>query len=180
MSLTTRMRVAWSALDTLPFMAETRWLSEPEQRAWRAFIAAQRVVNARIESQLQRDAGMPHTYYEILVRLSDAPGGRLRMSELAVATLGSRSRLSHAVARLESNGWVRREGVEDDRRGQVAILTGAGTEILREAAPGHVEAVRSNVFDALTTEQVESLYDVCAALARHTGDTYDSEQWEAT
>ena len=70
------------------------------------------------------------------------PAARLRMSELAVATLGSRSRLSHAVARLESNGWVRREGVEDDRRGQVAILTAAGPATLREAAPGHVEAVR--------------------------------------
>ncbi len=160
-------------------MAETRWLSESEQRAWRAFIAAQRVVNTRIESQLQRDAGMPHTYYEILVRLNDAPGGRLRMSELAVATLGSRSRLSHAVARLESNGWVRREGVEDDRRGQVAIITEAGLATLRDAAPGHVEAVRAFVFDALTPEQVASLYDVCAALVKHSGGSYDSEQWEA-
>lgn len=159
-------------------MAEPRWLDDQEQRAWRAFIAAQRVVNSRIEQQLQRDAGMPHTYFEILVRLSEAPDGRLRMSELAVATLGSRSRLSHAVNRLEGVGWVRREGVEADRRGQVAIITEDGREKLRETAPGHVETVRQAVFDALTSEQVDQLLAICASLARHSGGTYDSDIWE--
>jgi DNA-binding MarR family transcriptional regulator len=160
-------------------MAEPRWLDEKEQQAWRAFIAAQRVVNARIEQQLQRDAGMPHTYFEILVRLSDADDGRLRMSELALSTLGSRSRLSHAVNRLEQVGWVRREGVESDRRGQVAIITEAGRQKLKETAPGHVETVRQVVFDALTDEQVDQLHDICATLARHSGGTYDSAVWES-
>jgi DNA-binding MarR family transcriptional regulator len=160
-------------------MAEPRWLDEKEQRAWRAFIAAQRVVNGRIEQQLQRDAGMPHTYFEILVRLSDASDGRLRMSELALSTQGSRSRLSHAVNRLEQVGWVRREGVESDRRGQVAILTEEGRQKLKDTAPGHVETVRQAVFDALSSEQVEQLRDICATLARHSGGTYDSAIWEA-
>jgi DNA-binding MarR family transcriptional regulator len=159
-------------------MAEPRWLDEKEQQAWRAFIAAQRVVNGRIEQQLQRDAGMPHTYFEILVRLAEASGGRLRMSELALSTLGSRSRLSHAVNRLEKVGWVRREGIESDRRGQVAILTDEGRQKLKETAPGHVETVRQAVFDALTEEQVGQLHDICAALARHSGGTYDSAIWE--
>jgi len=159
-------------------MAEPRWLDDREQQAWRAFIAAQRVVNAKIEQQLQRDAGMPHTYYEILVRLSDAADGRLRMSELAVSTLGSRSRLSHAVNRLEKVGWVRREGIESDRRGQVAILTEEGRRKLKETAPGHVETVRAAVFDALSKEQVEQLRDICAALTRHSGGSYDSAIWE--
>ncbi|MEV0283293.1 MULTISPECIES: MarR family transcriptional regulator [unclassified Kribbella] len=159
-------------------MAEPRWLNEKEQHAWRAFIAAQRVVNTRIEQQLQRDAGIPHTYYEILVRLSEAPDGRLRMSELAVATQGSRSRLSHAVNRLEQAGWVRREGIESDRRGQVAIMTDLGRQKLVETAPGHVEEVRKAIFDALDDDQVEHLYDICATLARHSGDTVDRAAWE--
>lgn len=159
-------------------MAEPRWLDDREQQAWRAFIAAQRVVNSRIEQQLQRDAGMPHTYFEILVRLSDAEDGRLRMSELAVSTLGSRSRLSHAVNRLEQVGWVRREGIESDRRGQVAIITEDGRQKLRETAPGHVETVRAAVFDALSEEQVEQLHEICSALAKHSGGTYDQEIWE--
>jgi DNA-binding MarR family transcriptional regulator len=141
-------------------------------------VAAQKVINSRIEQQLQHDSGMPHTYYEILVRLNEADGGRLRMSELAIATLGSRSRLSHAVARLESNGWVRREGVQSDRRGQFAIITDAGIDTLREAAPGHVEAVRQAVFDPLSEEQIRHLYDICATLAGHNGGTYDRERWE--
>jgi DNA-binding MarR family transcriptional regulator len=161
-------------------MVEPRWLDQQESHAWRAYIAAQRVVSSRIEQQLQRDAGIPHTYYEILVRLSEAPGNRLRMSELAVATLGSRSRLSHAVNRLEQNGWVKREGIESDRRGQVAILTEVGRQKLVDTAPGHVEEVRRAIFDALTPEQVEHLYDVCATLARHSGDTVDRAAWERT
>jgi len=159
-------------------MAEPRWLNEQEQQAWRAFIAAQRVVNTRIEQQLQRDAGIPHTYYEILVRLSEAPDGRLRMSGLAVATQGSRSRLSHAVNRLEQAGWVRREGIESDRRGQVAIITDLGRQKLVETAPGHVEEVRKSVFDALTEDQIDHLHDICATLARHSGDTVDRAAWE--
>lgn len=160
-------------------MAEPRWLDDHEQRAWRAFIAAQRVVNSRIEQQLQRDAGMPHTYFEILVRLSEAKDGRLRMSELAVSTLGSRSRLSHAVNRLEQVGWVRREGIESDRRGQVAIITEDGRQKLRDTAPGHVETVRQAVFDALSSEQVDQLLDICATLARQSGGSYDSALWES-
>ena len=159
-------------------MAEPRWLDEKEQRAWRAFIAAQRVVNSRIEQQMQRDAGIPHTYYEILVRLADSQNGRLRMSELAVATLGSRSRLSHAVSRLEQCGWVRREGIETDRRGQVAIITEQGRQKLTDTAPGHVETVRQAVFDALSPEQIAQLHDICGTLVRHSGGTYDDDRWE--
>ncbi|MFC5266770.1 MarR family winged helix-turn-helix transcriptional regulator [Kribbella qitaiheensis] len=159
-------------------MAEPRWLDEKEQQAWRAFIAAQRVVNGKIEQQLQRDAGMPHTYFEILVRLADAEDGRLRMSELALSTLGSRSRLSHAVNRLEQVGWVRREGIASDRRGQVAILTEEGRQKLKDTAPGHVETVRQVVFDALSDEQVAQLHDICSTLARHSGGTYDSAIWD--
>ena len=90
-------------------MSETRWLSDDEQRVWREFNMATRMLSAHLEGQLQHDSGMPHTYYEVLVALSEAPGRRLRMSELADARHASRSRLSHAVARLEANGWVRRE-----------------------------------------------------------------------
>src|SRR4051795_4762220 len=101
-------------------MSAPRWLTPAEQRAWRAYIESSRVLFDALDRQLQRDADMPHTYYEILVRLSDAENRSLRMSELADRTLSSRSRLSHAVARLEERGWVVREECPTDRRGQVA------------------------------------------------------------
>ena len=130
--------------------ADTRWLDDEEQRTWRAFLTAQRLLFDRLERQLQRDAGLPHAYYEILVRLSEAPDRTLRMSQLAESSLSSRSRLSHAVARLEAAGWVRRSACAEDRRGAFAELTAEGMAKLEEAAPGHVEAVRADLFDVLT------------------------------
>ncbi|MEV0397333.1 MarR family winged helix-turn-helix transcriptional regulator [Polymorphospora rubra] len=145
----------------------TRWLDPDEQRTWRAFLTASRALMETLDRELQRDTGMPHAYYEILVRLSEAPGRRLRMSELADASGSSRSRLSHAVARLEEAGWVRRENCPTDRRGQLAVLTDHGFEVLAAAAPGHVEGVRSHLFDPLTPAQVDQLRRISEAIIDH-------------
>ncbi|WP_433533442.1 MarR family winged helix-turn-helix transcriptional regulator [Micromonospora sp. CA-263727] len=145
----------------------TRWLDPEEQRTWRAFLAASRALMDTLDRELQRDAGMPHAYYELLVRLSEAPQRRLRMSELADATGSSRSRLSHAVARLEAAGWVRREDCPTDRRGQLALLTDDGFATLAAAAPGHVEGVRRHLFDALSPAQVDQLRRISEALTEH-------------
>jgi len=145
----------------------TRWLDPDEQRTWRAFLTAVRLLEDRLESQLQRDAGVPHAYYEVLVRLSEAPGRALRMSELAAAVGHSRSRLSHAVSRLEGRGWVGRSACPGDGRGQVAALTDGGLEALRGLAPGHVEAVRSALFDALSATQTTALRQASEALVAH-------------
>ncbi|HEY0700749.1 MAG TPA: MarR family transcriptional regulator, partial [Micromonospora sp.] len=104
-----------------------------------------------------------------LVRLSETPGRRLRMTELAEVTGSSRSRLSHAVARLEESGWVRREECPSDRRGQVAVLTDAGYAALAAAAPGHVEGVRRHLFDPLSPAQVDQLRRISEALVDHLG-----------
>jgi DNA-binding MarR family transcriptional regulator len=138
-------------------MTTPRWLTPAEQRAWRAYLESQKILFDELDRQLQRDAGIPHAYFEVLVRLSEAPERSLRMSQLADVTLSSRSRLSHAVARLEERGWVRRENCETDRRGQVATLTDAGLAVLQSAAPGHVESVRRYVIDALDAEQLKQL-----------------------
>jgi DNA-binding MarR family transcriptional regulator len=143
----------------------TRWLDPDEQRTWRAFLTASRALMDTLDRELQRDAGMPHAYYELLVRLSEAPERRLRMSELAEASGSSRSRLSHAVARLEASGWVRREDCPTDRRGQVAHLTDEGFAALAAAAPGHVEGVRRHLFDALSPAQIEQLRGISETLA---------------
>ena len=149
----------------------TRWLSEQQQQSWRALLEAVRALDESLDAQLQRDAGIPHAYYEILVRLSEAPGRRLRMAELAAGTQSSRSRVSHAVARLEERGWLRREPCESDRRGQIAVLTDDGFAALAAAAPGHVEQVRRAVIDPLTPAQLE---DLAATARRITAAIRDS------
>jgi DNA-binding MarR family transcriptional regulator len=146
---------------------QTKWLSADEQRAWRAFLEANRLLFEAVEAQLQRHADLPHNYYEILVRLSEAPGRSLRMSELAEASVSSKSRISHAVARLEERGWVRRTECATDRRGQVAHLTAKGFAALEDIAPGHVECVRSAMFDALTPAQVKQLRTISEAMVEN-------------
>jgi len=148
-------------------VADPRWLDEQEQEVWRAFIAATTLFLTRIDRELQRDADMPHTYYEILVALSEAPGRTLRMNELADLCLSSRSRLSHAIARLEEGGWVERRTCASDKRGLLAVLTDSGWAKLVAAAPGHVEAVRRNLFDVLTPAQVARLGEISTALRDH-------------
>ncbi|MEA2703543.1 MAG: hypothetical protein QOJ69_810 [Actinomycetota bacterium] len=148
-------------------MGETRWLSDDEQQAWRSFLVATNLLYDRLDRELQRDAGFPHGYYEILVRLSEAPDRRLRMSQLADRSQSSRSRISHAVSRLEESGWIRRESCPTDRRGSFAVLTDRGFAALEAAAPGHVEGVRRHVFDTLTDEQVVQLRTISQALVSH-------------
>jgi DNA-binding MarR family transcriptional regulator len=148
----------------------TRWLSDDEQRAWRAYLESTKLLFDALDRQLQRESDMPHAYYEILVRLSEAPERTLRMSELAHSTLSSRSRLSHAVARLEERGWVVREDCPTDRRGQNARLTDTGFAVLAAAAPGHVEIVRRLVIDALTPEQLAQLATIGETIVSQTND----------
>jgi len=144
----------------------TRWLTDDEQRAWRAYLEATNLLFDALDRQAQTDAGMPHAYYEILVRLSEAPDRALRMSDLATHTRSSRSRLSHAVARLEERGWVERRDCPTDRRGQVAVLTDVGFSALADAAHGHVEAVRTHLIDQLTPEQVGQLEAIGQAVLK--------------
>ncbi len=152
-------------------MDDTRWLDADEQRTWRSFLTASRLFFDRVERQLQQEAGLPHAYYEILARLSEAPGRTLRMSQLASTSLSSRSRLSHAVARMEEAGWVRRTQCPTDKRGQNAELTDTGFARLEAAAPGHVAEVRTLLFDVLTREQQQALREISEALAAGLSDT---------
>src|SRR5216683_3472418 len=137
-----------------------RWLSAGEQHTWRNAIEAWQWLLAAVDAQLQRDSGMPLAYYEILVRLSEAPDHSLRMTQLAEASTSSKSRLSHAVARLEERGWVRRADCPTDRRGQIAQLTNEGFAALAAAAPGHAEQVRRSLIDQLTPEQIGQLREI--------------------
>jgi len=141
-----------------------RWLSADEQHTWRESIEAWQWLIAAVDAQLQRDSGMPLAYYEILVRLSEAPDRSLRMTQLAEASSSSKSRVSHAVARLEERGWVRRVDCPTDRRGQIAMLTDQGFAALSAAAPGHVEQVRQVLFDALSAEQLCQLDSISSAI----------------
>ena len=134
-----------------------RWLEGIEAQAWLRLIGVIIRLPAALDTQLQRDAGLSHFEYTVMVNLSNAEGHVLRMSQLAGQCHSSLSRLSHVVARLERRGWLRRDPAPDDGRATLATLTDEGFAKLASAAPGHVEAVRSFVIDALDRDQLAEL-----------------------
>src|SRR3954451_24042120 len=143
---------------------EARWLTADEEAAWRTIVQVLVKLPWAIECQLQREAGLSFIEYHALARLSEDPEHTLRMSELALLTNASLSRLSHLVKRLESRGLVRREADPDDGRFTNAIMTKAGYKLLVASAPGHVARVRSLVIDAFSPTELRRLHDASELL----------------
>ncbi|RNG27430.1 MarR family winged helix-turn-helix transcriptional regulator [Streptomyces botrytidirepellens] len=144
----------------------TRWLSDEEQRAWRTHLDVSRLLTYQLERDLQ-PFGLTMNDYEILVNLSESEEHRMRMSDLASATLQSKSRLSHQITRMENAGLVRRENCESDRRGLYAVLTEHGWDTMRKVAPHHVESVRKHFIDLLSPADLEALYGSLVPVADH-------------
>lgn len=147
-------------------MTEPRWLDEGEKAAWIAFLNAANLVNRRLEQQLKDDAGLSHTQYEVLVQLNAAEGGALRMTELADRLVTSKSGLTYQITQLERAGLVSRRSCPSDVRGVFADITERGREVLRVAAPGHVEAVRQALIDVLTPEQLTHIAEGLGEVSR--------------
>jgi DNA-binding MarR family transcriptional regulator len=136
------------------------WLDEREQRAWRAYLALNAEVQRRTARQLLRETGLTIAEYAVLVSLSEAPGGRLRVFQLRTAADWEKTRLTHQITRMTARGLVAREPCADDPRGAFVVLTEAGWEAVTAAAPRHVAHVRHWFFDALRPEQVDALMDL--------------------
>jgi DNA-binding MarR family transcriptional regulator len=153
----------------------TRWLSEEEQAAWRAWIAVSLLLPDRLSRDLQEQSDISLADYEILVHLSEAPDRRLRMSQLAEATLSSRSRLSHQIDRLSAAGLVEREACAGDRRGFFAVITPAGWDFLVKTAPVHVASVREHLVDVLTPEEFAEFGRLCSTVASRLQRSGDPE-----
>jgi DNA-binding MarR family transcriptional regulator len=151
-------------------VTEPVWLTDQEQRSWRALTELIRTVMDQMERQLQRDAQMTLASYVVLSFLSEHEGDPPRMSDLALSLGWSQSRLSHAMTWLAKSGWVRRVPSPADKRSQLAQITALGRARLAEAAPGHVAAVRHLVIDALTEQQRLALEQISAAITARGGD----------
>ncbi|MFG2920219.1 MarR family winged helix-turn-helix transcriptional regulator [Streptomyces sp. NPDC048305] len=144
----------------------TRWLTDAEQCAWRTHLDVSRLLTHQLEKDLQ-PFGLTMNDYEILVNLSESEDQRMRMSDLAAATLQSKSRLSHQITRMENAGLVRRQHCESDRRGLFAVLTDLGGETMRKVAPHHVESVRRHFVDLLSPEELAALHVSLTPIADH-------------
>ena len=143
---------------------ETPWLTGTQLAAWVRLAAVLELLPGTLDSQLRRDSALTHYDYYVLAMLSEAPERTLRMTSLAERTSATLSRLSHVVSRMEERGLVERRPCPSDRRATNATLTDGGYAKLVETAPGHVEAVREYVFDALTPAQVDQLTEITEAM----------------
>jgi DNA-binding MarR family transcriptional regulator len=134
--------------------AQGPWLSTAQLRAWRAFMSVQMRMNYEMNRQLQGDSDLSLADYHVLNALTEAPGGRLQVSDLAALIGWERSRASHQLRRLCERGLAERVPSGDDGRATDAILTAAGREAMDEAAPSHVALVRRLFFDPLSDELI--------------------------
>ncbi|WP_051407073.1 MarR family winged helix-turn-helix transcriptional regulator [Nocardia sp. CNY236] len=151
----------------------TKWLDPVEQRAWRAIVALLTRLPGALDTELQRESGVTHFEYWVLTLLSEEPGHRLQMSDLAHKANASLSRLSHVVSKLERMGWAQRSATAG-RRGVHAVLTDDGYLKVVETAPGYLAAVRHLVFDGLDTGHTNQLADLGELLATHLSRALDS------
>lgn len=137
-----------------------RQLDQLELDAWRGLLRIHRDVVGCLDTELDRDHGLPLSAYEVLMYLTDADDGRLRMGELADALLLSRSGLTRLVDRLERQGLVNRERCDDDARGYFAQLTPAGRRLLAKARPAHLAGVREHFLSRLSEGDLRALAQV--------------------
>ena len=132
-------------------------LTEAELGAWRSFLRAHAQITRALEADLVAEHDLSLPSYDVLLQLAESPGRRLRMTELADRVLLSRSGLTRLVDRLEREGLVERAACPNDARGTHAVLTDAGLDRLRSAAPTHLRGVAGHVTGRLTADEVEQL-----------------------
>jgi DNA-binding MarR family transcriptional regulator len=146
---------------------EPNWLDDGEMRAWRTYVNGSAMLMDRLHRELQDGHGVSLADYEILVRLSEQPANRMRMTQLADDVASSKSRVSHQVARMEKAGLVLRRECPEDGRGVFAELTPLGMALLKESAPTHLDGVRKHIVDLLSAEEQEVLAKVFDRVMTH-------------
>jgi len=143
------------------------WLDQQQQRSWRAFLVGTTLLMDRLDRDLREQHRLSLPEYEILVRLSEAEGNRLRMAVLADSVSHSRSRVTHTVSRMEGVGLVARDACLSDGRGVEAVLTEQGRAALANAAPTHVAGVRRFLVDLVDDDDFEAVGRVFDAVTDH-------------
>jgi DNA-binding MarR family transcriptional regulator len=156
-------------------MEPVRWLTPDEQAAWRAFLRGSALLLERLDAELVEAHGLTLADYEILVWLSEAPRGGLRMSELADRVLVSRSRLTYRLDRLVAEALVERRPCASDRRGSLAVLTPTGRRRLERAAPTHVDGVVAHLVDRCSSRELAAMGKAFSSIA----DALESPEHEA-
>ncbi|WP_144127652.1 MarR family winged helix-turn-helix transcriptional regulator [Catellatospora sichuanensis] len=139
--------------------------SDPYMQAWGEVVRAFQQVTGALEQTARESAGMPLTWFEVLLRLNAAPGRRQRMTDLACSVGFSESGISRLANRLEDAGYITRELSRSDRRSTEAVLTDDGLAALDRAAKVLAPAVRAHLAGPLTLDEVHTLHSLAARIS---------------
>jgi DNA-binding HxlR family transcriptional regulator len=161
----------WSQTTPTVDPADGSCFDDHHRVVWEAFSRAGDNVRETLERRVQNRAGMPPSYFELLIQLRRAPGRQLRMSELAAATSSKPSRITHATNRLEQAGWITRDGHPTDGRGSTATLTEQGIQAMNAARPEYTRVVREHVLAPLTPAEQHQLRVLCEKILASFEDT---------
>jgi DNA-binding MarR family transcriptional regulator len=145
---------------------EPNWLNAREARAWRTFVDAHHLLEVHLTRRLQK-SGLSGADYEVLAVLSDADGDRMSARELCNALGWEKSRLSHQVRRMQTDGLISREPNPGDARSTMVCLLPAGRAAIEKAAPGHVEDVRRNFIDLFSAAELDMLAALNERILHH-------------
>ncbi len=148
-------------------MASPRWLTAPQERAWRRYRRMRTLLDLQIARDLSKESGLSEADYDVLSTLSEKPGGCWRARDLAAQLLWSTSRLAHHVGRMEQRGLVARQPCPGDARGALISMTEEGQATLGMAAPSHVASVRRHMIDLLTPSEVAALDSIAGKVITH-------------
>jgi DNA-binding MarR family transcriptional regulator len=148
-------------------MTSPRWLTDAEMHTWRGYRRMRNLLDLQLTRDLGADSGLSDADYDVLTAVSEAPGRRLRLGELAASIRWSVSRLSHQVSRMEQRGLVARGGAAEDGRGATVALTDAGWETVQAAAVHHVASVRRHFIDLLDEQDVAALGRIADKVLAH-------------
>ncbi|WP_344589977.1 MarR family winged helix-turn-helix transcriptional regulator [Actinomadura vinacea] len=140
-------------------------ISAEELTVWRAMLRTQVRISRRLQADLLAGHDLALASYDVLTRLGEEPGGRLRMNDLADRVLLSRSGLTRLVDRLQREGLVERESCDSDARGLYAVITPRGRTRLAEAGPTYRRGVRDYVLSRLDEADLRALALIMSKLA---------------
>lgn len=145
----------------------TRWLTDDEMRAWLGYRRLRTLLDLQITRDLAADSGLSDADYDVLSTVSDAPGHRMRLGELATEIRWSVSRLSHHVSRMEQRGLVARDDCASDGRSATVVLTDEGWATIQAAAKLHVASVRRHFVDLLEPADLAALSTIAGKVLAH-------------
>src|SRR5215216_4945269 len=139
----------------------------PERlRAWRLYFESALALADVLDRQLERDAGIPLRWYDVLVHLEETPDG-VRMNELAERILYSKSGFTRVVDRMEAAGLVRRVRPENDRRSILVVLTDQGRATMEHARRHHRHAIEQHFSRHLSDTDIKALTRALEKLSAH-------------